>query len=244
LGGLNDCADKTVATWEQYWDRLTGRQEAASVTISGPTKVGPGQHIFTAVLKREYASPMAKWQWNNGNTVITTTLNTIKVGTYPVEAVTTMLNPIEVGTDPVEAMTTTLNFAEDGTYSVEVTAMDMWGHPLATGSHTVKVRSWEGSILDNKSGSTPTLRVESAIAVSVTGRPGLVVDIQSGGWAATCTTGNKPEYGPNACEFGGLRASTYTITPRGLGASVQVTVDGVGWALVQFDPVLAGPLHE
>jgi hypothetical protein len=98
-----------------------------------------------------------------------------------------------------------------------------------------------GSVVENTSGSEPTEHANSAIAVIVSGRPWHEVEIRADGYAATCTTGYKPEYGPDACEFGGLRASTYTITPKDLGAGVQVTVDGWGWAKVQFDEVSLPP---
>jgi hypothetical protein len=96
---------------------------------------------------------------------------------------------------------------------------------------------WVGSVVDNTSGDQPTEYVNSAIAVVVTGRPWHQVEIRANEFSTTCTTGYKPEYGPDACEFGGLRAGTYTITPGDLGASVQVTVDGWGWAMVRFDQV-------
>jgi hypothetical protein len=104
---------------------------------------------------------------------------------------------------------------------------------------------WVGSVVENTSGSEPTEYVHSAIAVVVSGRPWLEVEIRSNGFQATCTTGYKPDYGPDACEFGGLGAWTYTITPKGLETSVEVTVDGWGWAMVRFDqvqvPVLPPP---
>jgi len=96
---------------------------------------------------------------------------------------------------------------------------------------------WIGSVTQNTSASWPTEHVNSAIAVIVAGRPWHTVEIRAGDFAATCITGYKPEYGPNACEFGGLRAGDYTITPKVLGASVQVTMDGWGWAMVRFDEV-------
>jgi hypothetical protein len=96
---------------------------------------------------------------------------------------------------------------------------------------------WVGSIVQNTSGSLPTRYVDSAITVIVAGKPWHEVEIQAYGWNTTCQTGTKPDYGPDACEFSGLRAATYVITPKDLGASVQVTVDGWGWALVRFDPV-------
>ena len=79
---------------------------------------------------------------------------------------------------------------------------------------------WVGSVVENTSGGAPTEHANSAIAVVVAGRPWHEVEIRADGYSATCTTGYKPEYGPDACEFGGLRAGTYTITPKGLGASV------------------------
>jgi hypothetical protein len=96
---------------------------------------------------------------------------------------------------------------------------------------------WVGSVVKNTSGSTPTDYTNSAIAVIVAGKPWHEVEIRSNGWSTTAQTGTKPDYGPDACEFGGLRAATYTITPKDLGASAQVTVDGWGWAMVRFDPV-------
>ena len=79
-------------------------------------------------------------------------------------------------------------------------------------------------MVKNTSGSEPTEHVNSAIAVVVAGRPWHEVEIRSDGWSTTSQTGYKPEYGPDATEFGGLRAGTYTITPKNLGASAEVTV--------------------
>jgi hypothetical protein len=102
---------------------------------------------------------------------------------------------------------------------------------------------WVGSVLENTSGEQPTEHVSSAIAVIVTGRPWHEVEIWSDGWSTTAKTGYKLEYGPDACEFGALRAGTYTITPKGLDVSVQVMVDGWGWALVRFDEITAPGLQ-
>jgi hypothetical protein len=96
---------------------------------------------------------------------------------------------------------------------------------------------WVGSVIENSSGSQATEHANSAIAVVVSGRPWHEVAIRSDGWTTACTTGTKPDIGPDACEFGGLRAGTYTVTPKDLGTSVAVTVDGWGWALVRFDEV-------
>ncbi|MBN1658233.1 MAG: hypothetical protein JXA93_07525 [Anaerolineae bacterium] len=97
---------------------------------------------------------------------------------------------------------------------------------------------WVGSIVENRSGSEPTEHSNSAIAVVVNGKPWHKVVLRVGQFEATCLTSTKPEYG-DACEFGGLSAGTYTITPANLDTSVQITVDGWGWAKVRFDEVPA-----
>ena len=93
---------------------------------------------------------------------------------------------------------------------------------------------WAGQIVENTSGSQPIPNAASAIAVVVEGRPWHEVEIRANGWSAQTETGTKPEYGPSACEFGGLGPGTYTLTPKDLGVSVQVTLDGWGWAMVRF----------
>lgn len=106
---------------------------------------------------------------------------------------------------------------------------------------------WVGSVAANTSGSEATQHVNSAITVIVSGKPWYEVDIYTDGWSSVAKTGYKPEYGPDACEFGGLRAGTYTVAPKGLGVGVQVTVDGWGWAKVVFAevPTLpAAPLSQ
>ncbi len=100
---------------------------------------------------------------------------------------------------------------------------------------------WVGSVVENSSGPRATEHANSAITVVVSGRPWHEVGIRANGWTTTCTTGTKPDYGPDACEFGGLRAGTYTVTAKDLGTSVSVTVDGWGWALVRFDEVAVPP---
>jgi hypothetical protein len=64
---------------------------------------------------------------------------------------------------------------------------------------------------------------------------GVPVNITGGGgWSATCITGTKPEYGPDACEFGGLWPSTYQLQPNQADIEVSVTMDGQGIAFVEF----------
>jgi hypothetical protein len=102
---------------------------------------------------------------------------------------------------------------------------------------------WAARVLWNTSGPQPTGAFFSAIQVSVSGLKGLPVEIRSGGWSATALSGSKPECGEFCLEFGGLSGSTYIITPEGLGVSCAVTVDGVGFAVVEFyqTPAQAGP---
>jgi len=92
---------------------------------------------------------------------------------------------------------------------------------------------WTGSIVRQVTGAGRGIS-RAAIAVRVVGKWWLPVEIRSGGWSSTALTGTKPEYGDTACEFGALPAGTYTITPQGLKASVTVTVDEGGFALVEF----------
>jgi hypothetical protein len=106
--------------------------------------------------------------------------------------------------------------------------------PTATSSPTPRpVSVWVGSIVRQVSGAGRGIS-QAAIAVRVVGKWWLPVEIGSGGWTTTALTGTKSEYGDTACEFGALPAGTYTITPQGLGASVIVTVDEGGFALVEF----------
>ncbi|MFC2029259.1 hypothetical protein ACFLWA_00850 [Chloroflexota bacterium] len=103
---------------------------------------------------------------------------------------------------------------------------------------------WAGSEVANLSGDEPTGASSSAVAVVVAGQPWHEVEISSNGWSATALTGYKPEYGPDAAEFGALRAGTYTITPKDLGTSIDVTVDGWAWAMVRFDELPGAPAQD
>ena len=94
--------------------------------------------------------------------------------------------------------------------------------------------AWGGQVVSNTSGDQPG-GVSSSVMVIVNGRQWLPVEIRSDGWSATAETGTKKDYGNFACEFGGLGAGTYTIIPQGLDTSLQVTMDGWGHAVVEFD---------
>ena len=93
--------------------------------------------------------------------------------------------------------------------------------------------TWLSKVVSNSSGQGAN-GISSVVVVRVLGAKGLPVEISSGGWNAVALTGTKPEYGPFACEFGGLWPGTYTVRPQGLGASVELTMDGRGLAIVEF----------
>jgi hypothetical protein len=93
--------------------------------------------------------------------------------------------------------------------------------------------TWKGKVISNSSGQGAS-GISSVVVVRVLGATGLPVEISSGGWNAVALTGTKPEYGPFACEFGGLWPGTYTVRPQGLEASVEVTMDGRGLAIAEF----------
>ena len=94
---------------------------------------------------------------------------------------------------------------------------------------------WSGRVSANNSQTTPQNGVSSVIIVRGPAQ-GLPIQINAEGpFTARCYTGQKPEYGPGACEFGGLWPGKYTVTLEGAGAAVAVYVDGVGTAEITFD---------
>ena len=94
---------------------------------------------------------------------------------------------------------------------------------------------WSGRVARNDSQTTPQNGVSSVIIIRAPAQ-GLPIRIKAEGeFTALCYTGQKPEYGPGACEFGGLWPGKYTLTLEGSGAAVEVFVDGVGTAEVIFD---------
>ena len=105
---------------------------------------------------------------------------------------------------------------------------------LPTPTPTPQRGVWVGAVTGNTSGDDVATGVWSTIIVKIPGVDSLPVVIGSGGFATTCITGTKPEYGPGACQVGGLWPGTYRVTPQGLGPSVDVWVDGQGSATVEF----------
>ncbi len=92
---------------------------------------------------------------------------------------------------------------------------------------------WFGRVVQQVSGAERGIKI-STIAVRVLGLEDVPVELRTDGFSVTALTGTKPEYGDFACEFGGLSAGTYIITPLGLGADLTVTVDQGEFALVEF----------
>lgn len=105
---------------------------------------------------------------------------------------------------------------------------------LPTPTATPQPGIWVGAVTGNTSGDA-WAGAWSTVIVKIPGLHGLPVTLDSGGgFITTCITGTKPEYGPGACEVGGLWPATYRITPQGLGPSVDVWLDGAGSATVEF----------
>jgi hypothetical protein len=105
---------------------------------------------------------------------------------------------------------------------------------LPTPTPTPQSGVWVGAVTQNTSGNGYS-GAWSTLTIKVPGSEGLPVMIDSGGgFTTTCVTGSKPEYGPGACQVGGLWPGTYRVTPEGLGPSVDVWLDGQGSATVEF----------
>jgi LysM repeat protein len=100
----------------------------------------------------------------------------------------------------------------------------------------IVTREWKGVIISNTSSQTDTLQFTSVLRVVVAGAKNLPVTVTTdeGQFIARGFTGTKPEYGEFAVEFAPFKYGTYRVTPEGLGTSVDVDLDGVGQAFVQF----------
>jgi hypothetical protein len=92
---------------------------------------------------------------------------------------------------------------------------------------------WQGRIV--RQDAPPAGAYLGAIAVRVAGVKGQTVELSSGGWQARGITGNKPEYGEYATEFGGLHGGTYYVALPGVEYEpLAVNLAGGGFALVEF----------
>jgi LysM repeat protein len=101
----------------------------------------------------------------------------------------------------------------------------------------VVTSQWVGRITSSDCTNEDTWAFQSILRISVIGKKGLPVKVSSDGWSATGLTGTKPEYGEFAVEFAPFNQGAYTITPEGLGTSLNVRLDGKCTAYVEFAPV-------
>jgi LysM repeat protein len=99
----------------------------------------------------------------------------------------------------------------------------------------VSPAGWVGEVVENTSGTEP-IGVASILVVR-TGAIGNKIRVTApGGYEGICITGTKLEYGPGACDVGGLNAGTYQVILDGADIAVEVYLDGVGNATVEFRP--------
>jgi hypothetical protein len=99
--------------------------------------------------------------------------------------------------------------------------------------------TWQGQIA--RQTSPPQGAYLGSIVVQVVAVKGITVQLTSGDWHMEGLTGNKPEYGDYAVEFGGLPGGTFHASVPALAAEpFPVELPAGGFALVQFtySPVL------
>jgi len=105
------------------------------------------------------------------------------------------------------------------------------GVAVATASGT----RWVANVVENTSGNKPL--GPASILVVRTGMNDQTIRIKAPpGFETTCITGTKPEHGPGACDVGGLNAGTYQVILEGAGVGIELFLDGVGTATVEFHP--------
>jgi len=98
---------------------------------------------------------------------------------------------------------------------------------------------WIGEVVENTSGNEPIGAF--SILVVRTGAIGNKIRVTApGGYEAVCITGTKLEHGTGACDVGGLNAGTYQVILDGADIAVELYLDGIGTALVEFRPVAVG----
>jgi len=109
--------------------------------------------------------------------------------------------------------------------------------PSLAGTPPAVTIVWEGRIISSDCGTADTREFRSILRVSVVGKKDLPVTVTALGWkGVTGRTGTKPEYGEYAVEFAPFKWGYYTVTPEGLGTSVQVLLDGRCTAYIEFRP--------
>ncbi|MDH4135136.1 MAG: LysM peptidoglycan-binding domain-containing protein [Anaerolineae bacterium] len=90
---------------------------------------------------------------------------------------------------------------------------------------------WVGYVLTT---TTNYVALGEVLRVSVIGQKDLPVTVSTETWSTKGLTGSKPEHGEYACEFAPLGEGTFTVTPEGLGVSLDVELDGIGVTYVEF----------
>jgi len=99
----------------------------------------------------------------------------------------------------------------------------------------VSPSGWVGEVVDNTSGIEP-IGVASILVIR-TGAIGNKIRVtEPGGFEGICITGTKREHGRGACNMGGLNAGTYLVILDGADIAVEVYLDGVGTATIEFRP--------
>ncbi|MCS7260799.1 MAG: LysM peptidoglycan-binding domain-containing protein [Anaerolineae bacterium] len=94
---------------------------------------------------------------------------------------------------------------------------------------------WVANVVENTSSNKPL--GPASILVVRTGMNDQTIRIKAPpGFETTCITGTKPEHGPGACDVGGLNAGTYQVILEGVGVGVELFLDGIGTATVEFRP--------
>ena len=94
---------------------------------------------------------------------------------------------------------------------------------------------WVAEIVENTNGTK--LTGVSSILVIRTGADGQKIRVTtSAGFETTCITGTKPEHGKGACDIGGLSTGTYQVILDGAGIAMEIYLDGVGTATIEFRP--------
>ncbi|MGD2207585.1 MAG: LysM peptidoglycan-binding domain-containing protein, partial [Anaerolineae bacterium] len=96
-------------------------------------------------------------------------------------------------------------------------------------------KAWAVRVVSNTNQDHPVPGPGSVLQVSVKGKTDLPVKLTLGEFYETSMpTGSKPEVGPYACEFAPLQAGTWTVTPKDLGISHDIYLDGSGLAHIEF----------
>ena len=107
--------------------------------------------------------------------------------------------------------------------------------PAPAPSTVAQEWSWRGVEYERRP-RQQTGSIAGVIAVRVVGVPDRKVFIEetSGGWEATLTTGNKPEYGDFSDSVGGLAPGSYTIKPMDIDDEMTVQLEKGDFVLVEF----------